>query len=97
MIYNESLIIIDIMEKEINEEINEKEAERLQEKMKKNAFDLDDFLSQLQQMKKMGGGKMQKMMAKMQQAQEGGHAPSGMPDLSKMKLPGMGGGNKFPF
>jgi len=49
------------------------------------------------QMKKMGGGKMQKMMAKMQQAQEGGQAPSSMPDFSKMKLPGMGGGNKFPF
>jgi len=40
---------------------------------------------------------MQKMMAKMQQAQEGGQAPAGMPDLSKMKLPGMSGGNKFPF
>jgi signal recognition particle subunit SRP54 len=49
------------------------------------------------QIKKMGVVKMKKMMAKMQQAQESGQAPSGMPDLSKMKLPGMGGGNKFPF
>jgi len=58
---------------------------------------LKQFEKMQKQMKKMGGGKMQKMMAKMQQAQEGGQAPSGMPDLSKMKLPGMGGGNKFPF
>jgi hypothetical protein len=42
---------------------------------------------------------MQKMMAKMQQAQEGSQAPAGMPDLSKMPggFPGMGGGNKSPF
>jgi signal recognition particle subunit SRP54 len=57
---------------------------------------LKQFEKMQKQMKKMGGGKMQKMMAKMQQAQEGGQAPSSMPDLSKMKLPGMGGG-KFPF
>ncbi len=31
-----------------------KEAERLQQKMKKSQFDLDDFKSQLQQLKKMG-------------------------------------------
>jgi signal recognition particle subunit SRP54 len=45
------------------------------------------------QMKKMSGGKMQKMMAKMAGMQGAG----GIPDLSKMKLPGMGGGNKLPF
>ncbi len=32
-----------------------KEAERLQEKLKKNKFDFDDFLRQIQQIKKMGG------------------------------------------
>jgi len=41
--------------------------------------------------------KMQKMMAKMAGMQGDNGAPAGMPDLSKMKLPGMGGGNKFPF
>ncbi len=46
--------IVTLVEKAA-EEINEKEAARLEEKMKKNSFDLDDFLSQLQQMKKMGG------------------------------------------
>jgi signal recognition particle subunit SRP54 len=57
---------------------------------------LKQFEKMQKQMKKMGGGKMQKMMAKMAGAQ-GGEMPTGMPDLSKMKLPGMGGGNKFPF
>ena len=58
---------------------------------------LKQFEKMQKQMKKMGGGKMKKMMAQMSQMQEGGQAPAGMPDLSKMKLPGMGGGNKFPF
>jgi signal recognition particle subunit SRP54 len=58
---------------------------------------LKQFEKMQKQMKKMGGGKMQKMMAKMAGMQGGGEMPSGMPDLSKMKLPGMGGGNKFPF
>jgi len=57
---------------------------------------LKQFEKMQKQMKKMGGGKMQKMMAKMAGAQ-GGEMPTGMPDLSKMKLPNMGGGNKFPF
>jgi len=58
---------------------------------------LKQFEKMQKQMKKMGGGKMQKMMAKMAGMQGGDGAPTGMPDLSKMKLPGMGGGNKFPF
>ena len=52
---------------------DEKEAERLQQKLKKNQFDLDDFLAQLQQIKKLGSlesimgmipgmGKMMKQM-----------------------------------
>ncbi len=34
--------------------MNEEEAEKLAKKIKKNQFDLDDFLNQLQQIKKMG-------------------------------------------
>ncbi len=53
---------------------------------------LKQFEKMQKQMKKMSGGKMQKMMAKM----AGMQGTGGMPDLSKMKLPGMGGG-KLPF
>jgi signal recognition particle subunit SRP54 len=45
--------IISLVEK-AQEAIDEKEAERLQKKIKKNQFDFDDFLSQLAQIKKMG-------------------------------------------
>jgi signal recognition particle subunit SRP54 len=53
------------------------EAERLQQKLKKNTFDLDDFRSQLQQIRKMGSLEsimgmipgMGKMMKQMQGAQ----------------------------
>ena len=34
--------------------VDEKEAKRLEEKIKKNKFDLEDFLGQIQQIKKMG-------------------------------------------
>ena len=53
---------------------------------------LKQFEKMQKQMKKMSGGKMQKMMSKMAGMQGAG----GMPDLSKMKLPGIGGG-KLPF
>ena len=53
---------------------------------------LKQFEKMQKQMKKMGGGKMQKMMAKMATMQDG---EGGMPDFSKMKLPSAGG--KFPF
>ena len=36
-------------------EIDEEEAKKLQEKLKKNKFDYDDFLSQLKQISKLGG------------------------------------------
>ncbi|UDQ97045.1 signal recognition particle protein [Lentisphaerota bacterium WC36G] len=36
-------------------EIDEKEAEKMQQKLKKNNFDFNDFLSQLRQMQKLGG------------------------------------------
>ncbi len=39
------------------EQYDEKEARRLQKKIKKNQFDFNDFLSQLQQVKKMGNVK----------------------------------------
>ena len=46
----------DIVEiaKRAQEIYDQKEAERLQEKIKKNKFDFDDFLKQIQQIKKMG-------------------------------------------
>ncbi|WP_088536758.1 signal recognition particle protein [Geobacter sp. DSM 9736] len=57
--------------------IDEKEANRLQQKLKKNQFDLEDFKNQLQQVKKMGSLEslmgmipgMGKMMKQMQGAQ----------------------------
>ena len=56
---------------------DEKETARLQQKLKKNQFDLEDFLAQLQQIKKMGSLEslmgmipgMGKMMKQMQGAQ----------------------------
>jgi signal recognition particle subunit SRP54 len=45
--------VLSLIEK-AQDSINEEEAERLAEKMKKNQFTLEDFLSQLQQIKKMG-------------------------------------------
>ncbi len=56
---------------------DEKETERLQQKLKKSQFDLEDFLAQLQQIKKMGSLEsimgmipgMGKMMKQMQGAQ----------------------------
>lgn len=46
----------DIVElaKRAQELYDQKEAERLQEKIKKNKFDFEDFLNQIQQIKKMG-------------------------------------------
>jgi signal recognition particle subunit SRP54 len=56
---------------------DEKDAERLKQKLKKNQFDLEDFLAQLQQIRKMGSLEsimgmipgMGKMMKQMQGAQ----------------------------
>ena len=45
--------VLSLIEK-AQDAIDEKEAEKLAEKMKKNQFTLSDFLSQLQQIKKMG-------------------------------------------
>ena len=45
--------VLSIIEK-AEEAFSEEEAIKLEQKMKKNKFDLDDYLSQLRQMKKMG-------------------------------------------
>ena len=46
--------VVSLVEK-ASEEIDAEEAEKLEKKLKSNKFDLSDFHSQLQQMKKMGG------------------------------------------
>jgi len=51
--------VVTLVEK-AQETIDEKEAERMAEKMRKADFDLEDFLSQMQQVKKMGS--MQSIM-----------------------------------
>lgn len=45
--------VLSIIEK-AEEAFDEKEALELEKKLKKNSFDLDDYLSQLRQVKKMG-------------------------------------------
>ncbi|MBR6798242.1 MAG: signal recognition particle protein [Opitutales bacterium] len=63
--------VVSLVEK-AQETIDQKEAERLAEKMKKADFDLEDFLAQLQQMKKMGPlGNIMKMMPGMSGLQVG--------------------------
>ena len=63
--------VVSLVEK-AQETIDQKEAERLAEKMKKADFDLEDFLAQLQQMKKMGPlGNLMKMMPGMSGLQVG--------------------------
>lgn len=63
--------VVSLVEK-AQETIDQKEAERLAEKMKKADFDLEDFLAQLQQMKKMGPlGSIMKMMPGMSGLQVG--------------------------
>jgi signal recognition particle subunit SRP54 len=48
--------IVSLVEK-AQEQFDEEEARKLQKKIAKNQFGLDDFLSQIQQMKKMGNMK----------------------------------------
>ena len=63
--------VVSLVEK-AQETIDLKEAEKLAEKLKKSEFDLEDFLSQMQQVKKMGS--MQSIMGM-------------MPGMSGMQLP----------
>ncbi|MFI5356867.1 MAG: signal recognition particle protein [Opitutales bacterium] len=51
--------VVSLVEK-AQEHIDQQEAERMAEKMRKSEFDLDDFLAQMQQVKKMGS--MQSLM-----------------------------------
>lgn len=63
--------VVSLVEK-AQENIDQKEAERLAEKMRKADFNLEDFLAQLQQMKKMGPlGNIMKMMPGMSGIQVG--------------------------
>jgi signal recognition particle subunit SRP54 len=63
--------VVSLVEK-AQENIDQKEAERMAEKLKKADFDLEDFLSQMQQVKKMGS--MQSIMGM-------------IPGMSGMQLP----------
>lgn len=63
--------VVSLVEK-AQEVVDHKEAERLAEKMKKADFDLEDFLSQMSQMKKMGPlGDIMKMLPGMGNVQVG--------------------------
>lgn len=64
--------VVSLVEK-AQEHIDEKEAERMAEKMRKADFNLEDFLAQMQQVKKMGS--MQSLMGM-------------MPGMSGVELPG---------
>jgi signal recognition particle subunit SRP54 len=64
--------VVSLVEK-AQENIDEKEAERMAEKMRKADFNLEDFLAQMQQVKKMGS--MQSLMGM-------------MPGMSGVELPG---------
>ena len=60
--------IVSFVEK-AQEQFDEKEAKRLEKKIKKNKFDFDDFLSQLNQIRKMGDLKsLMKMIPGMSKA-----------------------------
>ena len=63
--------VVSLVEK-AQEHIDQKEAEKMAEKLKKADFDLEDFLSQMQQVKKMGS--MQSILGM-------------MPGMSGMQLP----------
>jgi len=63
--------VVSLVEK-AKEVVDQKEAERLAEKMRKADFDLEDFLAQMAQMKKMGPlGDIMKMMPGMGNVQVG--------------------------
>ncbi len=63
--------VVSLVEK-AQDHIDEKEAERMAEKMRKAEFDLEDFLKQMQQVKKMGSlGSLMGMMPGMNGVQVG--------------------------
>ena len=62
------------------EEMDKEEARKLQEKLKKNDFDFEDFLSQLRQMSRMGG------IESILKLLPGGNKLAGMGDLDTSKF-----------
>ena len=67
--------VVSLVEK-AQEQFDEKEARKLQKKIMKNQFDLNDFLGQLQQIKKMGNVKdLMGMMPGMGKALKGVDIP----------------------
>jgi signal recognition particle subunit SRP54 len=71
--------VVSLVEKAA-EEIDEAEAAKLAEKLKKNTFDFNDFLVQMQQMKKLGG------MESILKMLPGGAKLAGMPELEDDKI-----------
>lgn len=74
--------IISLVEKAA-EEIDKEEAEKLQERLKKNEFTLNDFLSQIRQMRKLGG------IETILKFLPGGDKLAGMPELDEKQFKGM--------
>ncbi len=74
--------VVTLVEK-ASKELDQKEADRLQEKMRKNTFDFNDFLSQLRQMKKLGG------METILNLLPGGKELAGKTNLEEDKFAGM--------
>ncbi len=74
--------IVSLVEKAA-EEIDKEEAEKLQEKLKKNEFDLNDFLSQLRQMSRLGG------IENILKFLPGGDKLAGMSELDPKQFKGM--------
>ncbi len=66
--------IVSLVEKAAME-IDKEDSERLQEKLRTKSFDLDDFLQQLKQMKKMGG------LESVLKLLPGGNQLAGVPDF----------------
>ena len=71
--------VVSLVEKAA-EQIDEDEAAKLAEKLKKNSFDFNDFLQQMQQMKNLGG--MEAILKMM----PGGSKLAGMPELEDDKI-----------
>ena len=71
--------VVSLVEKAA-EEIDEKEARKLADKLKKNTFDFNDFHSQIQQMKKLGG------MESILKMLPGGAKLAELPDMDNKKI-----------
>jgi len=74
--------VISLVERAV-EKIDRDEAEKLEEKMRRNAFDFDDFLSQLRQMSRLGG------METILKFLPGGNKLGDLAELAPAKFKGM--------